>query len=149
MGEAAKTGHVRAHPCGPHLRARGKHRGGVTPRTPAPGPFLLALSCPGGARGQKGPRGAPVPGRAATPTGAARPGRGPAARLSGDSRLLPDLMALSPPASGALPRARRPNRSLRGSRQRSPGRDRLTAAAGWLPTSGAHGPGRTPTAGPP
>lgn len=87
MGEAAKTGHVRVHPCGPHLRARGKHRGGVTPRTPAPGPFRLALSCPGGARGQKGPRGAPVPGRAATPTGAARPGRGPAARLSGDSRL--------------------------------------------------------------
>ena len=36
MGEAGKTGHVCARPCGPHLRASGKRREGVTPRTPAP-----------------------------------------------------------------------------------------------------------------
>ena len=36
MGEAGKTGHVCVRPCGPHLRARGKHGEGVTPRTPAP-----------------------------------------------------------------------------------------------------------------
>ena len=96
MGEAGKTGHVCMHPCGPHLRASGKHREAVTPRTPAPCPFLLALSCPGGARGQKGPRGALVH-RAGqqhrpTPTDAACPVRGPVARISGDSRLFPGLM---------------------------------------------------------
>ena len=158
MGEAGKTGHVCVHPCGPHLRASGKHREAVTPRTPAPCPFLLALSCPGGARGQKGPRGALVH-RAGqrhrpTPTDAARPVRRPAARISGDSRLFPGLMT-----PGTLPLSPRPLElcpglggrtvALRGSRQRSPGRDRLTAAAGWLPTGGAHGPGRTPTLGRP
>ena len=35
-GEAGKTGRVCVHPCGPHLRESGKHREGVTPRTPAP-----------------------------------------------------------------------------------------------------------------
>ena len=84
----------------------------------------LPRRCP---RAEGAPRRAGPPGRAATTTAAVRPGRGPAARISGDSRLLPGLMApvtlpLSPPVSGALPRARRPNRSLRGSRQRSPGR---------------------------
>ena len=120
--------------------------------------FPARAQLPGGARGQKGPRGALVH-RAGqrhrpTPTDAARPVRRPAARISGDSRLFPGLMT-----PGTLPLSPRPLElcpglggrtvALRGSRQRSPGRDRLTAAAGWLPTGGAHGPGRTPNAGPP
>ena len=154
MGEAGKTGHVCASvwsaPPGEWETSRRCNladAGAVT----FPARAQLPLRCP---RAEGAPRRAGPPGRAATTTAATRPGRGPAALISGDSRLLPCLMApvtlpLSPPVSGALPRARRPNRSLRVSRQRSPGRDRLTAAAGRLPRSGAHGPGPTPTAGPP
>ena len=146
MGEAGKTGHVCVHPCGPHLRASGKHREAVTPRTPEPCPFLLALSCPGGARGQKGPRGALVhrAGQRHRPTPTDTDRRRPPCPPTCSPNLrqqqaLPGShdtgnVAAVTPASGALPRAWWPNRSLRGSRQRSPGRDRLTAAAGWLPT---------------
>ena len=60
----------------------------------------LPQRCPGaeGASRRSGP-----PGRAATPTAAARPGRGPAARISGDSRLFPGLMT-----PGTLPLSPRP-----------------------------------------
>ena len=121
---------------------------------PFPARAQLPRRCP---RAEGAPRRAGPPGREATPTDTDRrrppcpPTCSPNLRRQ---QALPGShdtgnVAAVTPASGALPRAWWPNRSLRGSRQRSPGRDRLTAAAGWLPTGGAHGPGRTPTLGRP
>ena len=158
MGEAGKTGHVCVRPCGPHLRVSETSRrcnpadAGAVP-FPARGQLPRMCRRAEGARRRAGP-----PCRAATPTDTARH-RPPRPRTCSpnlrrqqalDSGLMaPGTLPLSPLASGALPLARRPNRSFRGSRQRSPGRDRLTAAAEWLPTGGAHVPGPTPTAAPP
>ena len=106
---------------------------------PFPAGAQLLRRCP---RAEGAPRRAGPPGRAATPTDTDRrrppcpPTCSPNLRRQ---QALPGShdtgnVAAVTPASGALPQAWWPNRSLRGSRQRSPGRDRLTAAAGWLPT---------------
>ena len=144
MGEAGKTGHVCVHPCGPHLRESAKHREGVTPRTPAPCPFLLALSCPGGARGRKGPRGGMVhragqrhrPPRPRTCSPNLRRQQAvPGSHGTGKVAAVTIGLWSSAPGSAAEPQ---------------PSRESPTSPKkGRLPTGGAHGPGRNPIAGPP